>query len=595
MVHEEKPVVELELKVAEGTVIQGRVTRGPEKKPVADQYIRLQLDGGKVPEEIEKLKGANDKFWHGMTMGYGAVKTDAEGRFRFVAGPGEYALFGPPHSDPYKFLVDEDQEIVRNFHLAREEEMPFAGIVVDGAGKPVAGATLTAYYASARTRGIWFKTETGPDGRFARQRETQPMMVHVSSRDGRLAILAEVGVVETDVRFELRPTATAHGRLLDAEGNPIPGGVVKYGVNVHQGDKNSPFMTVFGGNVKAGPDGLYELPNLAQGAEWDVTFEQSKRGPWSHLAHVTVEKAGEIELGDTQLARPYVPSTREELVARKFRSDVNPAARLADARAEAKREYLRIMLVLTDPAAATTKELNAALADREDEKMSRAVNDYQSLWIAAKSADEAGKIVREISINLEKPAVPAIVILDGEELVCGMLPLPSREGDKIDVAALRAFLVEHMLPERDGEQALAEALARAQREGKRVFLQETATWCGPCRRLSRFIDRHRDIFDANYVWVKIDRERHAHGAEVMKRIRGERTGGIPWVVILDAEGKELGTSESPDGENYGFPSEPAEIGLFMKLLKSTAPRLSDDEAAILQKDRGEKPAPSAKR
>jgi hypothetical protein len=253
------------------------------------------------------------------------------------------------------------------------------------------------------------------------------------------------------------------------------------------------------------------------------------------------------------------------------------------------------MLVLADPAAATTRELYAALYDHDDEQMSRTANDYQSLWIAAKSADDAGKVAREMSINLDKPAAPAVVIIDADGTVRGMLRLAKGEGDKIDVTALRAFLVAHMLPERDGEQALAEAFARAQREGKRVFLQETASWCGPCRMLSRFIDRHRDIFDAHYVWIKIDRERHTNGADVMKRIRGDRTGGIPWVVVLDADGKELGTSESPDGENYGFPSEPGQIAYFMKLLKATAPRLSDDEAAVLEKDLSEKPAPAAKR
>lgn len=101
--------------------------------------------------------------------------------------------------------------------------------------------------------------------------------------------------------------------------------------------------------------------------------------------------------------------------------------------------------------------------------------------------------------------------------------------------------------------------------------------------LSHFIENHRQVFDDNYVWLRIDGFRDDHGKEVMGRLR-PRPDGVPWVLILDPEGKQLGTSDKPDGKNYGFPSEPDEIELFIQLLKSTAPHLSDEQAAQLKQD-----------
>ncbi|HEY2251469.1 MAG TPA: carboxypeptidase-like regulatory domain-containing protein, partial [Planctomycetaceae bacterium] len=99
IVREGKPVTDVELKLAEGIVVRGRITRGPDKSPVAETYVNLQLEGGRIPDEIEKLRHPNDKYWHGMSMSF-HTQSDKEGNFRFVAAPGEYSLIGPPHADP---------------------------------------------------------------------------------------------------------------------------------------------------------------------------------------------------------------------------------------------------------------------------------------------------------------------------------------------------------------------------------------------------------------------------------------------------------------------------------------------------------------
>ena len=64
--------------------------------------------------------------------------------------------------------------------------------------------------------------------------------------------------------------------------------------------------------------------------------------------------------------------------------------------------------------------------------------------------------------------------------------------------------------------------------------------------------------------------------------QADRVGwGIVRPAILDAEGKVLATSNGPDGQNYGFPTEPDEIKHFVGMLKSTGARLTGDDAHTL--------------
>ncbi len=50
--------------------------------------------------------------------------------------------------------------------------------------------------------------------------------------------------------------------------------------------------------------------------------------------------------------------------------------------------------------------------------------------------------------------------------------------------------------------ALFEAAKKqATEENKRILIQETATWCGPCHRLSLFLDRER-VWEKDLVLIK---------------------------------------------------------------------------------------------
>ena len=114
-------------------------------------------------------------------------------------------------------------------------------------------------------------------------------------------------------------------------------------------------------------------------------------------------------------------------------------------------------------------------------------------------------------------------------------------------------------------------------------MEESGAFCGWCVVLARFLDAHREVLGRDYVVVTIDRDRFAHGGDVMDRVRTAKDGGIPWMAILDAQGKVLVTSDAPGG-NIGYPAKPEEIDHFMKMLGATAKRLTPDDLAALRKD-----------
>ena len=96
--------------------------------------------------------------------------------------------------------------------------------------------------------------------------------------------------------------------------------------------------------------------------------------------------------------------------------------------------------------------------------------------------------------------------------------------------------------------------------------------------------------DQDYVLLKIDTERHRHGAELAQRLRGDRTGGIPWLVITDSNGQELVTSDRPnDGKksNIGCPVTPDEQAWFLHMLDETRQHMTQDHRTVLAKELAE--------
>ena len=84
----------------------------------------------------------------------------------------------------------------------------------------------------------------------------------------------------------------------------------------------------------------------------------------------------------------------------------------------------------------------------------------------------------------------------------------------------------------------------------------------------------------DWIELKID-SRMVNGRAVIDHLRGERRGGIPWMVLLDASGKELVSSDGPNG-NVGCPVTEAERAWFLKMLAQTRQHASEADLAVVE-------------
>lgn len=86
-----------------------------------------------------------------------------------------------------------------------------------------------------------------------------------------------------------------------------------------------------------------------------------------------------------------------------------------------------------------------------------------------------------------------------------------------------------------------EALAKAEKEQKLVFIDCYTVWCGPCKMLDENTFPSKmvgDYFRKNFVSLKIDMEK-GEGVELAKKYK---VGAFPTMLVLNADGTVKGTT-----------------------------------------------------
>jgi hypothetical protein len=566
------------------TRVFGRASLGKEQNPLAGEYIYLAQKGTDNLRQPDLLPNPEQSRLGLRTRVSQSTKTDADGQFEFHVGPGEFTLSGPPRAKHVEFTITNQAQLEVNLQAVSAKTGVLKGLVVTGTPPaPVPGAEVTGVCrgGDAWTRDLSVKTDAA--GSFDSHRERLRLVLYAKSPDGKRAEVVEIGPDVAELTIQLTPVATARGRLLDGEvGEPMAAQELQYGVRVWHDDKHlTTCVTVFGGKARTDSKGRFELLGLVAGQKYVVDLVLEK-GHAFRTVHTFVPSAGEAaELGDVRLAPLPKPPTDAEIRGAAFAVKGTPTERLENARKDVRLSRQNTLVIFANPDDLLTEQLHALTSNRE--AMRDTFDNFRTLWVAT-DADRlatAEPLAKKLRVDLRPEASPILVVADerGEPVAVLKDAALLRDG-KIHGPVVRAFLDAQAPARLDADRLLAEALARARKENKRVLVQETATWCGPCWRLSRFLDWHRDVWEKDYVWVKLD-HRWKNAAEIAKRLRKDAQGGIPWVAILDTDGKVLSTSNDKDGQNIGFPTEPAEIAHFEAMLRGTARRLTESDITRL--------------
>ncbi len=102
-------------------------------------------------------------------------------------------------------------------------------------------------------------------------------------------------------------------------------------------------------------------------------------------------------------------------------------------------------------------------------------------------------------------------------------------------------------PEENAVSALNDAIARAKKEKKHVFVQIGGNWCIWCARFNEFITKDKQIdslIQANYIVYHLNYSKENYNRDLLKRFNFPQRFGFPVFIVIDGNGKQLHTQNS---------------------------------------------------
>lgn len=102
-------------------------------------------------------------------------------------------------------------------------------------------------------------------------------------------------------------------------------------------------------------------------------------------------------------------------------------------------------------------------------------------------------------------------------------------------------------PGADAAAEISEAVSKAGREGKHVFLQIGGNWCVWCLRFNELVTENDTLsnqLSTNYVVVHVNHSKENKNEEVLASLGYPQRFGFPVFVVLDGKGNRIHTQNS---------------------------------------------------
>jgi protocatechuate 3,4-dioxygenase beta subunit len=289
----------INLTMKPGILVRGRVTDEKTQKGLPDVSVNAYQQG---------TAGGNAPAWQG------AAQTDAEGGFKIIAPEGTVMLNALALE--YRSTSQRDQTLTLKqgetpgevvIALQSNPALRISGVVLDLAGKPVAGAIIRAGFNRDRGDG-----RTDDAGKFDLHitRNTYPGMtedltIYALAPDKNLAAMVPIESDKEEIvlKIQLKTGGVIIGRVLDEEKKPLAKAKVQLQRVITHG--NSRTIMLFGEPAAVDAEGRFRIYGLCEGADYWLNI--TAKGYGSERIEEVKGAAGQtMDRGDITLPRADV-------------------------------------------------------------------------------------------------------------------------------------------------------------------------------------------------------------------------------------------------------------------------------------------------
>jgi hypothetical protein len=560
------PAEDFQFKLYPATPISVRVTRGAERKPVANTFVQFSADRSLTfTDEAGATRNAQGSigFW---------AQTDQNGVARGSAGNGglNISLTAGDWTEQKVVVVKSPDSIEVEFHRPWIGKRQLKGQLTE-AGQPFVpspGAKLMAWTIVENRMPLNHAPKVAGDGAFSLEFDADRATLLFLDASRQRSGTVQIGPEDTSVELVLKPTATYAGTLLDDEGQPASG--LELSLSPRE-NFTAPIITQSTDEM-----GKFKFEAVPAQVPLGIRVRGDANSDRSHYIasnerHFTPGEAREND--EVRLRRT------SKAIAKSPPPAIPLSTSVANICRDAKLSAMRPLVVLAGDESDATSQLL--------EQFSEALS-YRVLFVSKKQQAAEAAVLAEHKWPIPADGELALLILGDDQAVVQSTRLKTT-----DAAALvegGKFLEAHKPAPRDAKSLLAAARQEAKASGRRVWVVSGGPRCGPCFRLSRWMDDQHAVLDKDFVILKVMGGLDEHAAEVTQALPGWDRAGIPYHAITEPDGEILITSSGPLG-NIGMPSGEEIEGVrhLRKMLEQTAKRITPDEIAGLEKSLLQKP------
>ena len=543
--------------VIQGEKVKILVTQGAKKLPYAkvrvtvkDRYRFSWIEDGK------ERTGTNGRRFRGYTDQDGVVE------LRVAPGNVEIAV----QESEWRFESNEQIEAGLGnefrFHRKVSTAVSVTGKLLPANSNSSVSKTrmdIAAFDGFTKESQSIVSDETG---NFEFKTTASTIAIYAYSKDGKAAVYQVIKSLREKIELKMLPTIEYRGKIIGPGEKPLAKLRVNARVNSYMGMEGFPVARQLRGNtIEAMTDSNGDFSLRVPVGVRVVVQMATPNGKKYYLGERFFQPNEKRPLDVMRMGE----RKRKEISAKQYFESMLKNCKLYDLR----------MLVIITADQDSLKSFEGTI--ERSKETDRAILGYLPVYLDV-STKEGQKRYQELLEDYEW-SVPkrgelqlAALNADGKIAVEEKIEMKGVDTNE----RIAKFISRHEPPAKDAKKAFAAALAEAKQTGRVVWAQHSQTRCGPCYQLSRWIDKNRKVLEKDFVFFKVDDVRDKGGVEIARKITGNRHFGIPFVAILDSNGKVLIDGDGPLG-NIGFPGSFENAMHFKKMVSQTGKRITSKE------------------